>query len=123
MTERGRINLDDWKEGLCIVEGKKGHFDADGELLDEFKKYSLRWLMEQEQDFREEKSAMEVLLEEIPEGEQFNLMLLVSPKYHCEIAGMGIELSWGLAKKFYRHLLLSDKNTQAISFTKVWRRV
>jgi hypothetical protein len=105
--------LDDWKAGLYSVDGKKGHLDADGELLDEYKKkYSLRWLMAQEQDFREEKSAMEVLLEEVAEGEQFNLFLLVSPKYHCELAGMGIELSWGLAKKFYHHLLLSEKKTQ-----------
>ena len=36
----------------------------------------------------------------------------MSPKYHCEIAGEGIEYAWGLAKKKFRHTKLEDKNTK-----------
>ena len=35
--------------------------------------------------------------------------LLTSPKYHCELAGEGIEYSWGLSKKKYRNIPLEEK--------------
>lgn len=35
--------------------------------------------------------------------------LLISPKYHCELAGEGIEYSWGFAKKIFRRIPLIDK--------------
>ena len=34
-----------------------------------------------------------------------------SPKYHCEIAGEGIEYSWGNAKMRYRHVPFSGKKS------------
>ena len=34
-----------------------------------------------------------------------------SPKYHCEIAGEGVEYSWGNAKMRYRRIPYSDKRT------------
>jgi len=35
-----------------------------------------------------------------------------SPRYHCEVAGGGIEYAaWGYAKFCYRHIPLSKKNT------------
>ena len=39
-------------------------------------------------------------------------MILVTPKYHCEIAGEGIEYSWGLSKKYYRKLPIHRKRTK-----------
>ena len=38
--------------------------------------------------------------------------LLTSPKYHCELAGEGVEYTWGMMKKYYRSLLLEMKNTK-----------
>ncbi len=34
-----------------------------------------------------------------------------SPKYHCEIAGEGIEYSWGNAKMRYRHIPFEAKKS------------
>ena len=35
--------------------------------------------------------------------------LIVSPKYHPEIAGEGVEYVWGFIKKYYRSLSMKDK--------------
>ena len=38
------------------------------------------------------------------------VIVVFSPKYHCEIAGEGIELDWGFSKKYMRRKFkLSDK--------------
>merc|ERR1712194_564458 len=37
--------------------------------------------------------------------------LVRSSKYHCEIAGEGIEYCWGNAKLMYRRIPLSDRDT------------
>jgi hypothetical protein len=36
-----------------------------------------------------------------------------SPKYHCELAGEGIEYSWGNAKMKYRSFIAREKRTKA----------
>ena len=71
--------------------------------------FSLQRLMSKCPDFAEEKSAMEYLLERISAHNEFNATILVTPKYHCELAGEGIEYSWGLAKRFFRKLLVRKK--------------
>ena len=38
--------------------------------------------------------------------------MVLSPKYHCEIAGEGVEYDWGLIKKAYRNIPLEKKNTR-----------
>lgn len=35
-----------------------------------------------------------------------------SPKCHCEVAGEGIEYSWGFSKNKYRRLSMSEKKTK-----------
>ncbi|CAM9895827.1 unnamed protein product, partial [Chrysoparadoxa australica] len=47
-------------------------------------------------DFAGEKSRIRKLLES--KGH----ILLMSPKFHPELAGVGIEFTWGMAKQFYR---------------------
>lgn len=45
---------------------------------------------------------------QLPHGRKYlstserRVMVLFSPKYQCELAGLGIEYAWGLAKRFYR---------------------
>jgi hypothetical protein len=38
--------------------------------------------------------------------------ILVTPKYHCELAGDGIECGWGYSKKTYRRYPLKAKRTK-----------
>ena len=40
------------------------------------------------------------------------IRLLTSPKYHCELAGEGVEYVWGLAKRFYRSVEIGEKRTK-----------
>ena len=65
-------------------------------------------------DFKEEKSAMEVLLDGLSDKSSNNqsIKLLVSPKYHCELAGEGVEYVWAIMKKYYRSRGLDEKKTQ-----------
>ena len=64
------------------------------------------------QDFSEEPSAMQSLFLHLSQQSESNIVLLTSPKYHCEIAGEGIEYDWGLTKKKYRNIPLSEKNSK-----------
>ena len=36
----------------------------------------------------------------------------MSPKYHCELAGEGVEYCWAVMKKYYCSKALEDKNTK-----------
>ena len=51
-------------------------------------------------DFKEEKLALEVRLQELSSKSHNNqrIDLLVYPKGHCELAGEGVEYAWGLMK-------------------------
>ena len=40
------------------------------------------------------------------------LKMFTSPKYHCELAGDGVEFSWGFMKRHFRNLSLNKKNTK-----------
>ena len=62
---------------------------------------------------------MEELLDELSTLQDQKLVLLTSPKYHCEIAGEGIELCWGLMKKIYRSIPLEDKRQKVKFLTAV----
>ena len=64
-------------------------------------------------DFTGEQSAMEYLLSRLSDKtEGFEFRLLTSPKYHCELAGEGVEYCWGLAKRFYRSKGIEEKRTK-----------
>ena len=53
---------------------------------------------------------MEVLLDDLSRKGTPKVELLTSPKYHCELAGEGVEYTWGMMKKYHRSLLLETKN-------------
>ena len=98
MLERGLLDFDKY-----FVEefSEKGKIDAMGNRIGET---NLPSLLSECTDFIEEESLL-----------QLNLRLLGvscihSPtKYHCEIAGEGIEYSWGNAKVKYRRMRVRDK--------------
>ena len=62
---------------------------------------------------------MEELLDELSTLQDQKVVLHTSPKYHCEIAGEGIELCWGLMKKIYRSIPLEDKRKKVKFLTAV----
>lgn len=42
---------------------------------------------------------------------EMGALCLLTPKYHCEMAGEGIEYAWGVAKARYRAVRMSEKKT------------
>ena len=59
-----------------------------------------------------ELSAMENLFSKLSKKGPPNLRMLTSPKYHCELAGEGIEFCWGMMKRFYRNIPFESKRTK-----------
>ena len=96
-----------------MLDAKEKHKDENGKLLDECKPYLLRHLMAECTDFMNEKSAMAHLFDQLSSKGHCTIGLLVSPKYHCEIAGEGIEFVWDLMKKYLRSLSLKKKKGKA----------
>ena len=91
LWERGWIDVTKLSE--YTLKGKANQMDGDQNILPEYRRFVLRHLMSQCADFKEEKSAMEVLLEDLSKKSLNNqkVELLVSPKYHCELDGEGVE--------------------------------
>lgn len=83
-------------------DGKKDDFDENKELNEDSKKYSLSYLLSECADFKNEISDIEHLARDISNDLQINVNILFTPKFHCELAGKGIEYSWGAAKRLYR---------------------
>ena len=75
--------------------------DQDGKVLPEHRHFVLRSLMVDCTDFQHKKSAMELLIDDLnlKAANNQTLKIIVSPKYHCELAGDGIEYAWGLMKR------------------------
>jgi hypothetical protein len=42
-------------------------------------------------------------------GHEMGVLVDRMPKCHCELAGKGIEYTWGCSKKYYRAFKLQDK--------------
>jgi len=74
---------------------------------------SLVFLRRSCSDFRNEKTKIEHLLEEIAKSvdDGYCPTCYFTPKYHCELAGKGIEYTWGFDKKHFRGIPLSNRNT------------
>ena len=65
--------------------------------------YSLRNLLAECTDFKEEETALQYL------GTQLGVTVQLTPKFHAELAGEGVEYSWAHAKAFYRCVPVSRK--------------
>jgi hypothetical protein len=97
--ERGLLDLNQY----CIEDfSGKGKLDDCGNIIQDT---SLDYLLSKCTDFLEEKSLLQLNLTNL--GAQ----CFHSPKFHCELAGEGIEYSWGFAKLAYRKLPKGQKNT------------
>jgi hypothetical protein len=58
---------------------------------------------------------MDFLLDQIMDQDSccVSFSLMFTPKYHCEMAGEGIEYAWGLIKRKFRALPLRARITAA----------
>jgi hypothetical protein len=106
LYERGFIDLQNVKK--YRKDSKTQDLDADGKLKEELKPFILSHLLRSCPDFASEKSALQKLAEAIS-TDDYNVSIEFTPKYHCEIAGEGIEYSWGFIKKIYRRAPLMAK--------------
>jgi hypothetical protein len=107
LYERGWIDVTK-KYNAYSLDGKAEWFDETGSIMDQYLPYCMRHLLSNCSDFRDEITAMEDLCQNISTINS-TVSILYTPKYHCEIAGEGIEYAWGLSKKYYRNLEYSRK--------------
>jgi hypothetical protein len=63
--------------------------------------YSLWSLLGKCQDFKEEETALQFL------GMQLGMTVLLTPKFHAELAGEGVEYRWAHSKAYYQRMPLS----------------
>jgi hypothetical protein len=99
--ERGLLDL----ESYCVKDfSEKGQLDAFGNRN---KDTSLDTLLSQCSDFLREESLLQLNVRKL------GCSVFHTPKYHCELAGEGIEYSWGNAQIKYRSFKSSEKRTIA----------
>ena len=111
-------------KGMMDIVFERGLMDLDTYCVEDFSKLgsktaldvidmatSLQNLLENCDDFINEETLLQSTVRKM------GAILDRSPKYHCEIAGEGIEYSWGNAKMRYRHVPFSaDKKSSAAQF-------
>ena len=99
LWERGWLDPD--KIDKYKKTASKTDFDDNGKLIPEKAEFILAELMKQQPDFQLEQSDLQHLADEIS-GPTCTVKVIFTPKYHCEIAGEGVENGWGFTKKIYR---------------------
>jgi hypothetical protein len=95
LWERGFVDVNNLS--AYTVDGKKDEY---GVIQ---KETSLKHLMSNCTDFEEEESLLQSM------GRQMGVMIDRTPKCHCEMAGEGVEYSWGCAKNAYRAKPIGEK--------------
>lgn len=68
-------------------------------------------LLSQCKDFSDQKTDLEQLCDEISAEIPNFVSVLFTPKFHCELAGEGIEYSWGASKRYYRRQPITMKRS------------
>jgi hypothetical protein len=100
LWERGLIDSTKVVSGRSMrysKDGKKEDFGEDGKVKDDNLQYVLTYLLSRCKDFKEEMCDLEYLAKELG-GRDATITILFTPKYHCELAGEGIEYCWGATK-------------------------
>lgn len=87
----------------------KGSKDPLGNII---KETSLEYLMDQVEDFANEKTMLQMI------GEELGCIIDRTPKCTPEIAGEGIEYDWAMAKMYYRKQRMIRKRTKS-AFTEL----
>ncbi|KAI2492861.1 hypothetical protein MHU86_21674 [Fragilaria crotonensis] len=122
LSERKEVIIPGWQgkaKGLLQVLWERGLIES--EALDKYTvdgrrnvitgkvdlQNSLRHIMANCRDFKDE-TALQHL------GRQLGVTVLLTPKFHAELAGEGVEYSWAHAKAFYRRLPVSKKRARQL---------
>ena len=92
-------------------EGRVEDHNENGKLTEEGKQFSLLFLLDNSPDFKAEMTDLEHLAKEVSTEHSNDFLILYSPKFHCELAGEGIEYSWGASKRLYRKKPLYQKRS------------
>ena len=77
--------------------------DENGDNVEGSEQWSLKYLMASCQDFAEELTALQHV------GQVLGVTVHITPKFHAEMAGEGIEYSWAVSKSVYRKMPLDSK--------------
>ena len=96
LWERGFIDVSSLER--YTLDGRKNPITGEVNLQS-----SLRHILANCKDFKDEETALQFL------GTQLGVTVKLTPKFHAELAGEGIEYSWAHSKAFYRRLPLSQK--------------
>ena len=96
LWERGLIDTSSLEQ--YTLDGRKNPITGEVNLHS-----SLCHILANCNDFKDEETALEYL------GTQLGVTVKLTPKFHAELAGEGIEYSWAHSKSFYRRLPLSQK--------------
>ena len=88
------------------MNGRQDDLDEHKNLTEEGKKYCLTYLMNQCADFMDEMTDLEYMVQElgVELDTECTFHIMFTPKYHCEMAGEGVEYSFGAGKRLYRKL-------------------
>ena len=87
-----------------MVFKKWGKQDIDtdiGESKHDYVKYSMTRLLEQCKDFKEQKTDLEQRVDKTSSNHIYNITIIFTPTFQCELAGEVIEYSWGASKYNY----------------------
>ncbi len=109
-----------WEQGFIdknslssySYKGRKSQMDEDGKLKEDFTKYYLPTLMKRCSNFANDKSAMEHLFLQLSLKAEQTISMLTSPKYHCKVAGEGVEFVWMMMKRCFRSIPYKEKDTK-----------
>ena len=87
--------------------------DETGALNDQSKQYSLVHLMSKCSGFTNQKHDIEELISKVSCAHRYNSNTLFTPEFHYELAGDGIEYSWGSIKRMYWRQPIQPKRVVA----------
>ena len=96
LAERGLIDRELLEK--YTLDGRKDQVTGKVDL-----QYSLRNILGECPDFKHEETALQYL------GTQLGVTVQLTPKFHAELAGEGVEYGWAHAKAFYRRIPVSRK--------------
>jgi hypothetical protein len=101
LCERGWID-----EGQLEKYTMEPAMDDNGAVLEGAEDWSLKCLMASCLDFAEEMTALQHV------GSELGVSVIITPKFHAELAGEGIEYSWGVTKGVYQRKPLHSKRSK-----------
>ena len=96
LGERGLIDRE--ASARYTNDGRKDQITGNVDL-----RFSLRSILSECKDFKNEETALQYL------GTQLGVSVMLTPKFHAELAGEGVEYSWAHAKAYYRRMPIARK--------------